>query len=640
MEGTRALFSVGGSGTVVSFRWYLNGVALSNGTQPDGSVVSGAASPTLSVTGTTGAESDGTYTVTLTNLLGSVTSSAAVLSLVPPGSGSSTFTGVGYLAGVVPASSIRATSEDGQIAVGSGNVLSPGPQAGAGDRPVLWTSTAGMKPLAEPVTITAGTLFLTASDMTPDGAVIAGRVRTSPTANQRASAIWSNDGTTLTVIPEVAGYSGGRGAANAISGDGKVVYGWSSDNASGLRQAYRWTAATETVGLGFLNPTDTQSLPAPRGCSSDGSKMTGTAYASDGVTSTAFIYRVGSGMSSLGRLPGGTWSAADVITPDGSTVLGAGNSTRFPGGEYFTWTQGGGMVELGVGDPGDVSNGTLAGISADGSVFAAGGYVHNANGFMDIARVLSGSGLNPAGWSQFSVAGVSHNGRVLFGDATDPSGYTQGWVATFAGSYLANLSLPAAITNQPVSQTALAGGSAVFGVGAGGGPNLTVQWYLNGVALADGTQADGSTVSGSRTRAMQLGNLSLANDGASYTVRVSTGAASATSSPALLTVTPQAVVSALLSGDPVLATPLNLSAGGSALYVAGPTRASPTRTAIRRPASPSSACRLRAAPRRRFTRRQTRSSWRFWAPISIGLTPLPVREPRRSCRRRRQAAVR
>src|SRR5208282_2914347 len=139
----------GGSGTSVSFRWSLNGVVLSNGPQPDGSVVSGAASPTLSITGTTAAESDGTFTFTLTNSLGSVTSSAAVLSLVPPGEGSSSFTGVGYLPGVVPASSIRAATEDGQIAVGSSNILGPVPLAGTGDRPVLWTSTAGMKQLAE-----------------------------------------------------------------------------------------------------------------------------------------------------------------------------------------------------------------------------------------------------------------------------------------------------------------------------------------------------------------------------------------------------------------------------------------------------------------------------------------------------------
>jgi len=568
VEGSRATFSVGALGTSLVYKWYLNGVALNAGTQIDGSVVSGAASATLNVTGTTGAESDGTYTVSLTNAAGSVTSSAAVLSLVPPGAGASTFTGVGYLPGVVPASSIRAASEDGQIAAGSSNILTLEPLGGTGDRSVLWTSTAGMKQLAEPAPITAGTLFLTASDMTPDGAVIAGRVRSSPTANQRESAIWSNDGGTFTVIPEVAGYSGGRGAANALSGDGKVVYGWSTDNASGKRQAYRWTAATGTVGLGFLNASDSQSLPAARGCSSDGSILAGVAYASDSITSTAFIYHFGTGMSSLGYLPGGTWSAADVITPDGSKVLGAGNSTRFPGGEYFSWTQGGGMVELGAGDPSDVSS-TLAGISSDGSLFAAGGYIHNANGYMDIARVFSGAGLNTTGWSQFSVAGISHNGQVLFGEALDPSGHGQGWVARFAGSYLANLSLPAAITRQPVGQTALAGGSASFSVGAGGGPSLAVQWFLNGVALSDGTQGDGSTVSGSQSRLLLLGNLSLANDGGSYTARVTGIQGPATSSPAPLSVTPHAVVTALLTGDPELASPLNLAAGATTLYVAG-----------------------------------------------------------------------
>ncbi len=568
MEGSRTSFSVTALGNYLTWRWSLNGVPLWDGTQADGSVVLGSSSATLILTGTTGAESDGTYTVTLSNPLGSVTSSAAVLSLVPPGTGASTFKGVGYLSGVVPASSVRATSEDGQIAVGSGNVLNNFPQAGAGDRPVLWTSTAPMKELTEPATITSGVLFETASDITPDGAVIAGRVRTSPTANLRGSAIWSNDGKTLTVIPEIAGYSGGRGAANSISADGRVVYGWSSDTASGVRQAYRWTAATGTVALGFLNALDPMNAPSGRGVSADGSAMVGTETAASGST-TAYIYRFGTGMSSLGFLPGGTWSASDAITPDGTKVLGAGSSTLYPGGEYFTWTQGGGVVELGVGDPNDVSN-TLAGLTADGNVFAAGGFVHNGNGFMDIARVLSGAGLSTTGWSQFSITGMSRNGRVLFGEALDPSGNGQGWVATFASGYLANLLLPAAVTDPPTGQVTLVGGGANFGVGAGGGPNLTVQWYLNGVALADGTQSDGSTVSGSRTHLLQLANLPLSASGGSYTAGVHDGNGNnATSAAALLTVMPQPMVSVLLSGDPVLRTPFGLAASASSIYVAG-----------------------------------------------------------------------
>ena len=60
MEGSTATFSAGFVGTSATFRWYLNGVALNNGTQPDGSVVSGAnpvvlasGAPFTSITGLT-----------------------------------------------------------------------------------------------------------------------------------------------------------------------------------------------------------------------------------------------------------------------------------------------------------------------------------------------------------------------------------------------------------------------------------------------------------------------------------------------------------------------------------------------------------------------------------------------------------
>ena len=51
-------------------------------------------------------------------------------------------------------------------------------------------------------------------------------------------------------------------------------------------------------------------------------------------------------MSSLGFLSGGTWSAAQAITTDGSKVFGVGNSTANTNGELFMWTSGGGMVGL------------------------------------------------------------------------------------------------------------------------------------------------------------------------------------------------------------------------------------------------------------------------------------------------------
>jgi probable HAF family extracellular repeat protein len=571
-EGSGAVFSVSGSGTSLSYKWYLNGVALSDGVQADGSVVSGSSRPTVTVTGTTGAESDGTYTVVLTNSLGSVTSSPAVLSLVPPGSASSTFAGVGDLPGGAFNSQVRAATDDGQIAVGSGSVLSNESAidnaSDGGDRPFLWTSTAGISELAGPVIVTSGTLFETGSDITPDGAVIAGRVRTNSTAAVRESALWRNDGKTLTLIPDIAGYDAHRGAANSISSDGTVAYGWSVTQ-GGIWQAYRWTAGTGTVGLGFLNGSDIESIPAARGCSSDGSVVVGMDLESDGVTSAAFYYKVGVGMSALGTLGGGTWSSALAVTPDGSTVFGSGSSTRFPLGEYFTWTQGGGMNPIGVGNPYDISN-NLGAISADGQVVAGSTYIHNANGFMAVDQTLAAAGLNITGWSQLFLLGMNHNERVLYGQGVDPSGNPEGWVATVAPGFLQGLALPAAITYGPPNQTAMAGMAADFGAGTSGGPGLTAQWFENGTALADGLQSDGSTVSGSASPYLQMTNVPISKNGNGYTIHVQDGNGNhATSAAGVLTVIPVPMMTVLLPVNTALGGPLNLANDGAYLYVAG-----------------------------------------------------------------------
>ncbi len=579
--GGTATFSVTTPGLPApTFQWFLNGVALGNGTQADGSIVSGANTATLKLSGATGAESAGTFTVTLTNASGTVRSSAAVLSLRPAGAGSSTFMGTGDLPGGAFSSAVRATTEDGQIAVGSGSVIMPYPALNSGDRPFIWTSTNGIRELPEPVTITSGYLFLTASDITADGSVIAGRVRTNGTNNWRQAAIWTNGGKTLTVIPSIAGYTDRRGAAVALSADGSVVYGWSQDAVSGKWQAFRWTAATGTVPLGFLNATDGASMPAGRGASADGSVMIGNASSSVsnvggfGSGQTAFVYTYASGggsMRALGYLPGGSWSMVTGITPDGTKVVGLADSPGYPNGQYVTWTLTGGnwvIAPMGVADPYDVN--ILGGITADGLVTAGGGYVHNSNGFMNVKQVIAAAGFDTAGWSQFEILGISRNGNVLSGQALDPSGYYEGWVATFPANFLKNLSLAASISNQPVNQTAIAGGNAQFTAGTSGGPGLAVRWYLNGTALADGAQSDGTVVSGSVTTALSLSNVTLSRTGGGYTIRVTDSASNTvTSSAAILTVTPAAQVSVLVSADPKLTKPGGLASDGTNLYVAG-----------------------------------------------------------------------
>jgi len=122
-----------------------------------------------------------------------------------------------------------------------------------------------------------------------------------------------------------------------------------------------------------------------------------------------------------------------------------------------------------------------------------------------------------------------------------------------------------AITGQPGGQTVNVGDSVAFSAAAVGGSGtnntgLTYQWNLNGVPLANGVQADGSTVSGAATATLTLTNARV-TDAGSYTMTASTALdgyntatnvlvanslpVSATSSAATLTVNPLPVAISL-----------------------------------------------------------------------------------------------
>ncbi len=115
-----------------------------------------------------------------------------------------------------------------------------------------------------------------------------------------------------------------------------------------------------------------------------------------------------------------------------------------------------------------------------------------------------------------------------------------------------------AITSQPQSQTATVGGTVSFTASAIGSSAVnstapTLRWALNGVALADGLQSDGSTISGASTGTLTISNVRSTRAGTytftatgtldGYDVTASALAAdslnvSATSSGATLTVNP------------------------------------------------------------------------------------------------------
>jgi hypothetical protein len=103
---------------------------------------------------------------------------------------------------------------------------------------------------------------------------------------------------------------------------------------------------------------------------------------------------------------------------------------------------------------------------------------------------------------------------------------TGGSVTSHAASLTVSPVAPT-ITMQPQSQSVPAGATATFTVAATGTAPLTYQWSMNGAAISGATAAAYTTPA-----------TTLANSGASFTVAVSNGGGSANSTAALLTVNP------------------------------------------------------------------------------------------------------
>lgn len=381
------------------------------------------------------------------------------------------FHAIGDLPGGLVYSEVRDATRTvhGIVAVGGSVRLPFSPNS---DTAVRWTPAGGLQVLQPHVLATSAHVFISASAITPDGSVIAARSRTStgfPPA--RMAVTYTNSGTVrndLGYLPNANFIS----ATNSISSDGSIVYGFAAYDLNPVPQgsvAFRWTAATGMVPLGFARPGDVDSTPAARGTSANGNIMVGSS-AAPGGQQQAYRYVHGVGMSLIPYAPGGTWSAAEAITPDGQTVILRGSSTAYPGsgsiGEFFRWTQSGGHEPLGM-PTGKTFASNICGVTSDGRVITANagqagvfdGYIRNDYGWHGIIDILRDAGVNLTGWTQFGTFGCTWDGTLLFGYGIR-NGNREGFVAEFPVGYLANyrtdvtppvLTLPADITTEATS---------------------------------------------------------------------------------------------------------------------------------------------------------------------------------------------
>jgi probable HAF family extracellular repeat protein len=214
----------------------------------------------------------------------------------------------------------------------------------------------------------------------------------------------------------------------AMSADGRVIVGHSGSSSTDTGEAYRWTAETGMVGLGFLPGTGSS---IAQGVSADGRVVVGESSSVVGdIFSRAFRWTAETGMIDLGELPGsGHGTGATAVSANGEVVVG-----NTSGDTPFRWTAATGMVRLGS-IPG-------AGASFPGSVSADGNVVmgdyntpatfrpciwDSAHGVRDLQDVLItdfGLGAELSGWQLFSAT-ISPDGRSIVGVGINPGGQVE-----------------------------------------------------------------------------------------------------------------------------------------------------------------------------------------------------------------------
>ncbi len=329
------------------------------------------------------------------------------------------FTGIGDVAGGSFSSLAQGVSGDGLTVVGQGQ------GANGVNLAVIWTAATGIKTLYS--TTTNGIAYKASSD----GKVVVGR-----DGGNGARAFRDNVGGQPVFLGGLnpAGSPPNQGRSWAISSDASVTVGSVASPASSAgEQAFRYTAATGLVPLGFLGSIHDNGisyLSEAHDVSGDGSVIVG--FSSSSAGQSAFRYTQAGGMTDLGRLAGDTSNyIANGISTDGKVIVGKSLERG-----SFMWTEAGGMQLL----AGISSRRSALDTNANGSVivgfdylpgsgdttamFWLGGVEFNLKDYL-----IAQGNTSVVGWDLRLANGVSDDGLTIVGTGIDPSGNVEGFVA-------------------------------------------------------------------------------------------------------------------------------------------------------------------------------------------------------------------
>jgi probable HAF family extracellular repeat protein len=275
-------------------------------------------------------------------------------------------------------------SADGNVVAGNGV------KAGPVNEAFRWTAESGLVGLGD---LPGGSVGSQAWGISADGNVIVGESAMGTTIlgpNIHAFR-WTAASNSMTDLGTLNQNEGGGSIANAVSGDGSAVVGYSTWIPG--NQAFRWTQSGDMIGLGDLEGGEFNSEAFA--ASFDGSVVVGQSTTGSGERQ-AFRWTQATGMVALGDLPGGlVQSSAKGVSGDGSIIVGSGNPTNSL--RAMIWDEGNGMRNL-----------------------------------RDVLVNDYGLGTVLTGWLLIEANAISTDGNYIVGLGVNPTGGTEGWLVSFA----------------------------------------------------------------------------------------------------------------------------------------------------------------------------------------------------------------
>lgn len=372
---------------------------------------------------------------------------------------SNSFQGIGYVSSTAtaPGSYPYALSADGATIVGYGQDSSIYSEA------FRWTTTGGMQTLG----------FLNASLATPqsyaqavnaDGSVVVGysSVLLVSQYNYQFEAFrWTSAGGMVGLGYLNSSLAQPYSTALGVNANGSVVVGasyYATLSGLNVNEAFRWTSG-DMVGLGFLSTAYAYPTSTAAGVSGDGSIVVGSSSADASGHTEAFRWTSSGGMVGLGYLnptAAAPASSATAISSDGSTIVGrsldANSKTQ-----AMMWTSSGGMVGLGFLSTNasytimSVANA----VNANGAVIVGWSYLPvgasnvqagfrwtSATGMQSIVSLLTNAGVPTTGWTLRAAVGVSSDGQYIVGSGADPNGKTEAYLVRYVDAAVASAVAP------------------------------------------------------------------------------------------------------------------------------------------------------------------------------------------------------